>query len=637
MNQSELVTKSLLKAFGDKSKQIFKRQPYIFEGESGNALVIKTDLTYGASGCDILQVELSGITGDPSSDEYAVKSGVYFNAKESAALDYCYTANSGSDRIKCVVLARSEEDPQGCCNIIILLEHYIKYLAIDLLASKEGVIYSNDHILDVVSTTVSSLQEDEPNTYIEVYNDSADAIYDTESSGEIVTTATYEPSFTIVESNSSEKSYPQEDRFDTIQHSQDSKALDHDLLFEYDYNTTLPSGEETTVGRLGRKLTLPIPELISGGLTDNGLRSVNVRNGLVVGGSKNISIPQATELVIGGVKLGTDRTYPIGKKVWVQLDGDGNAFVDLSEEDRHRGKLYEDEFQGDNIGNFEGNIYQHIGETTEDFVNGYFYKCVKSGYSITRQDSNTPYTMDTIAGLKLEQFIIDKEWPLDPSLGFDIYVDPIYYNQLASESEEDPDTHETVYTKTFLDIDQFYIKNTGTDIGYQVTKEELYSGVGISIRPEYQTELLHNYTVSSLNFSFEVSTSSWRWRQWDVQPRGGAGGCGCARIEEPEIDALFQTYVDNITVDETSISGEVNDTVVVTATLTPSGADDTTVTWVSADPNVAFVPAQGNPVTVVLTGEGETSIRVSAVNHPLEEPVYTEISVIVSNALNTLI
>ena len=78
---------------------------------------------------------------------------------------------------------------------------------------------------------------------------------------------------------------------------------------------------------------------------------------------------------------------------------------------------------------------------------------------------------------------------------------------------------------------------------------------------------------------------------------GGAGGGGTSEVK-----------VTGISVSPTTMILKVGDTATITATISPSNAENKAITWITSDAKVAKVDARGN-VTAVSTGEARITAK----------------------------
>lgn len=633
MNEEEkLVTKSLLTAFGERCKKYFKENPIILEKTSGNWIYIQTKIPYAdiEAGFSQAYIEIKGDSFDLN-NKYYLDSNFFINTNS-----YSYTFGSGINLGDCiitdVVLAKNEETSNVIFYLKLNTGINISTCSIDFLAVRDSNILfrSVEEIGSLVSVT-------EPLNYVQLCLDSLNPVFPSNIIGNILNQPHEDTQFTVVETKNSQgeiidsKSYTRGSIFDLIFRATEATKLSHNLSFKYDFEAE-PLGPDSDPVEIGNPklesnnvVTIPIPSILANGFDseENWINRVKTVNGVVVDGEYNDNIDLATINTIGGIKLGTSKNYASGDKVFVQLDSAGQAFIDKAEfdVDKHRDDLNKETYQQNKI-NFYGQIWQHIGETTTDFVNGYFYKCVKTGYNIEAVVSSSPYAIGTQLGTKLENYVYSTGSTLDLEKEFKLYVAPEDYPQEKTVEEETQDVLITELT-TFKLINTDNPNNILT-----LSKEQLKDILDITIKTYdgWDTATTKSVSIDRMVYTFKINASDFGWKQWDVQPRTIQTGGDFEYITNQEIDYLFEDHAVGLIVSPNVFKGQTYTVYNITCSITPSTVDDQRVNATIDNTNVAIISKNyGNTFDLILTGQaGETTtITFVSVENPNVTQTYT--------------
>lgn len=249
----------------------------------------------------------------------------------------------------------------------------------------------------------------------------------------------------------------------------------------------------------GNTIRLPKPPAPAGA-ADSGesfYTQVKVKDGIVIEGNTKVEVPIATNTTIGGFKLGT-----VEGQTQVHLSEDGIPYVELPTSLEHRGDL-----NNINATDKAEEIFQHTGPTG-DYVNGYFYKSEKSGFSV---------------GVQLEYFLlssnsIERLAEHFKTAGFDINSQ--WTIQVGSDTLASVNTADEVNSFTF------HVGNKGKSVS-----KVLLNQMGIYLHWE-------GTKPSSISESFYITSSTYSWQQQSVQPVLTLSGEDADLITEEEIENL---------------------------------------------------------------------------------------------------
>lgn len=526
--------------------------------------------------------------------------------------------NLGTETIQAMVLVK-ESSNKTSIYLQLPADRYPRDLIVDVIACmEENLLFSVVEDIDFEASL------SEPTTYEQIATSVSTLPFSRAAIGSIIVQLQEATQFTIIEDQStsngvttvtSSKSYPEYSTFAKIFEATQADKLSHGLTFQYDWENPIKSTDSAvaiTNGTFtqGAVVKIPIPDLLRGGAsTEEGTWAtrVQVENGIVTAVDSTSGINLATTSAIGGIRLMDDSTSSIGDKVPVQLDSYGQAFIDKAyfDQDKHRDDLNKPDYQGDNINKFINNIWQHTGTTTGDFVNGYFYKCTKTAFTVSYDTSNSPYSVGTQIGTKLENYVYDNGLTLDLTKPFRLYVDT-YPTQKSVISG---DTTTNVNVK-ISELDEFKLVNLNSQsapVGTPLvmTKAQLSEILDITIKTTdgWDTALTKDYPQSVMTLPFTLNSTSYAWKQWDVQPRTGIGSA-LEFITNDEIDYLFDVHVNSLSInDDDELDLSVGDTYTLEVTVSPADADNQMVTWSSSDPSA---------VSVVKTSPTEAEVTVGS-------------------------
>lgn len=463
--------------------------------------------------------------------------------------------NLGTETIQAMVLVK-ESDNKTSIYLQLPADRCPRDLIVDVVACmEENLLFSVVEDIDFEASL------SEPTTYEQISTSVSTLPFSRAAIGSIIVQLQEATQFTIIEDQStsngvttvtSSKSYPEYSTFTKIFEATQADKLSHGLTFQYDWENPIKSTDSAvaiTNGTFtqGAVVKIPIPDLLRGGAsTEEGTWAtrVQVENGIVTAVDSTSGINLATTSAIGGIRLMDDSTSSIGDKVPIQLDSYGQAFIDKAyfDQDKHRDDLNKPDYQGDNINKFINNIWQHTGTTTGDFVNGYFYKCTKTAFTVSYDTSNSPYSVGTQIGTKLENYVYDSGLTLDLTKPFRLYVDT-YPTQKSVTSGTPPIT--TNVNVKISELDEFKLVNLNSQsapVGTPLvmTKAQLSEILDITIKTTdgWDTALTKDYPQSVMTLPFTLNSTSYAWKQWDVQPRTGIGSA-IQFITEDQIKYLF--------------------------------------------------------------------------------------------------
>lgn len=216
------------------------------------------------------------------------------------------------------------------------------------------------------------------------------------------------------------------------------------------------------------------------------------------------NIPLATTTKRGGMKLygSEDPGY---NNFPVQLSNEkAYVHVPLGDMDIHR---YKDLLTVPNPK--VGDIVQYIGNTTEEYVNGYFYQYWPTDFTTSINGERWMLTTSsTAASAAIREYNKSINYTLRPNVNIVISLLP--YEDSESDSDEEteiPFTNDTLFRVT---QQQFSV---------DITLSEFSSNFGISLKPAYST----SYTVGEEDLytvvvSWNSAGSGGEWIQKNVQP-----------------------------------------------------------------------------------------------------------------------
>lgn len=244
---------------------------------------------------------------------------------------------------------------------------------------------------------------------------------------------------------------------------------------------------------------LPKPPTTAGAADsgDSFYTQVKVKDGIVIEGSTKVEVPKATSTTIGGFKLGT-----VEGQTQVRLSEDGIPYVELPTSLEHRGDL-----NNINAADKAGEIFQHTGPTG-DYVNGYFYKSQNSGFGFTTQltyFATSTHSADKVAALFGQAVDLTKPWILSADS-----------QKLASASNAD-------------EVSRFSLKH---DHGSYILSKAQLNEMGIFLQSWGNTK------PSSISETFYITSSTYSWQQYNVQPILTLSGEDADLITEEEIENL---------------------------------------------------------------------------------------------------
>ena len=606
IQQQELVTKGLLQAFGTKCKKMFKLNPiHSYNDLNFEWIKIETSLLYNDSiqGFDDLYINIQGVTSEFNNNiKKVINSNFYIRANSNKVIQFAQGINLGTETIAALVLVKEPGSSKLSIYLHLPENRFAQDIIIDVIAcSDENLLFS------VVEGIDYEANLPEPTTYEQISTSASTLPFTKTAIGTITVQLQEATAFTVIEDKAtsngitittSSKSYPEHSTFSKIFEAVQADRLSHELTFQYDWDNPIDSDDAAvtiTNGTFtsGSVVKIPIPDLLKGGVSTEGntwATRVQVKKGIVTAIDSTGGINLATTASIGGIRLMNDTKTSVGDKVPVLLDSYGQAFVDKNyfNQENHRDDLNKPEYSV-NINHYVNNIWQHIGSTTSKFINGYFYKCTKTSYTIKYDENNSPYLIGSQTGTKLEKYIYDNGLQLDLSKRFLLFV-------LSRDFIPSTQINDTKYYVKISDVNTFYLANIdkegNVDFAKKIklTKEQLQDVLDISIKTSdgWDTALVKDHDVSIMQIEFELNSSNYTWKQWDVQPRTGIGNA-IQYVSNSEIDYLFETHVTSIALSEEELELSVGDSHTLFVTINPSDASNRMVSWTSSNPSVISI------------------------------------------------
>lgn len=615
IQQQELVTKGLLQAFGTKCKKMFKLNPiHSYNDLNFEWIKIETSLLYNDSvqGFDDLYINIQGVTSEFNNNiKKVINSNFYIRANSNKVIQFAQGINLGTETIAALVLVKEPGSSKLSIYLHLPENRFAQDIIIDVIAcSDENLLFS------VVEGIDYEANLPEPTTYEQISTSASTLPFTKTAIGTITVQLQEATAFTVIEDKTtsngitittSSKSYPEHSTFSKIFEAVQADRLSHELTFQYDWDNPIDSDDAAvtiTNGTFtsGSVVKIPIPDLLKGGISTEGntwATRVQVKKGIVTAIDSTGGINLATTASIGGIRLMNDTKTSVGDKVPVLLDSYGQAFIDKNyfNQENHRDDLNKPEYSA-NINHYVNNIWQHIGSTTSKFINGYFYKCTKTAFTVQYDTTNSPYSIGTRIGTKLENYIYDNGLALDLTKPFKLYVDTYPPQNIVNG--------QNVNVK-ISELNEFKLVNTdnsGTPTGYVLvmTKYELSEILDIAIKTSdgWDTALVKDYPISIMTLPFTLNSTNYMWKQWDVQPRTGIGSA-IQYISNSEIDYLFETHVTSIALSEEKLELVVGDSHTLFVTINPSDASNRMVSWTSSNPSV---------ISIVKTAPDEAEITV---------------------------
>lgn len=613
--QQELVTKGLLQAFGTKCKKMFKLNPiHSYNDLNFEWIKIETSLLYNDSiqGFDDLYINIQGVTSEfNNSIKKVINSNFYIRANSNKVIQFAQGINLGTETINALVLIKEPGSSKLSIYLHLPENRFAQDIIIDVIAcSDEDLLFSVVEGIDYESNLP------EPTTYEQISTSASTLPFTKTAIGTITVQLQEATAFTVIEDKAtsngitittSSKSYPEHSTFSKIFEAVQADRLSHGLTFQYDWENPIDSNDAAvtiTNGTFtsGSVVKIPIPDLLKGGISteeNTWATRVQVKKGIVTAIDPTSGINLATTASIGGIRLMNDTKTSVGDKVPVLLDSYGQAFIDKNyfNQENHRDDLNKPEYSV-NINHYVNNIWQHIGSTTSKFINGYFYKCTKTAFTVQYDTTSSPYSIGTQIGTKLENYIYDNGLVLDLTKPFKLYVDT-YPSQNTVNGN-------AVNVK-ISELNEFKLVNTdssGTPTGHVLvmTKYELSEILDIAIKTSdgWDTALVKDYPISIMTLPFTLNSTNYAWKQWDVQPRTGIGNA-IQYVSNSEIDYLFETHVTSIALSEEELELSVGDSHTLFVTINPNDASNRMVSWTSSNPSV---------ISIVKTAQDEAEITV---------------------------
>ena len=195
---------------------------------------------------------------------------------------------------------------------------------------------------------------------------------------------------------------------------------------------------------------------------------------------------------------------------------------------------------------------------------------------------------------------------LDLTKPFRLYVDT--YPTQKSVTSGTPSVTTNVNVK-ISELDEFKLVNLNSQsapVGTPLvmTKAQLSEILDITIKTTdgWDTALTKDYPQSVMTLPFTLNSTSYAWKQWDVQPRTGIGSV-LEFITNDEIDYLFDVHVSSLSINNDELDLSVGATYTLEVTVNPADADNQMVTWSSSDPSA---------VSVVKTSPTEAEVTVGS-------------------------
>lgn len=566
----KLVTADLLKSFGDKCKLLFSQTPII--GNCTQSIRIPScNLTNRA-----FYIQVEGF----NSDKKQVLFFIQFVSYDKKASGSCITVGEISPTI--INFAEDGDDK----SVWITIENVQCLVSVRLIQYQ----LEENSWKPVYSQGIAFVEDGQENNNPQ--NESW--ISDADDAIGTIKSVSATP-FIIKGANSCDYTYPTITTFDSIWQAHQSSGFDKNKTITYG-----DSSEDTVTDFTGDVIKLPLPgktklQMDGQNLDTNGnYVMLCVRDGEIEGCQKS-SINVATTSEIGGIKISDDSANQNGA---VYLNDYGYAYVNVPSS-----------IQADLTAVFaetkQGQIFQHIGSTTDDLVNGYFYKSTdnNSTYTYKTTQYNGFYTFASNVSNNLNQLVTDQKISLPNGFKcFKLWVNPTGVTKVG-------------------DLTSFLLTAHGTQesntTSLELTLDELKQ-LGVSLDPDVaangftqssETRVYNTITYSN-PLTFNKDAVKYEWVQWDTQPSVIATNDEFYIISHQDIDNMM-TPVESVSLSATELTVTQNTSKTLTATVTPNGAN-TAITWSVDNPAIVTIsPITGPTITVSYVSDGEAVVTAT--------------------------
>lgn len=630
-NPERPVTKEFLAAFGDRCKQMFRYNPqYLTSSQSsGDWLYIKTDLKYNLGEFDSIYIGVNGVCN--YTDNEVVYSTFQAKTNQAGVLNYSVGINFGNGLIQYVIFFKEDD------NLTIAMQLPQDYLwsesVVDCFFYKEEQLLHPEIVVSYNSSVPSvSAQSDYEQIYIQ--GTIIPSSFSKTPIGEILVKSESNTQFYVIKDDltidpTAYDSYPQVDRFDSIYKAKEADRLSRDKYVQYDWNTIISDGDSPVViGDLEDDVIyLPLPNILPSNTYDTDgdyetLNSFIIQNGIIVDAAYDeYQIPLASDK-IGGIKIGNQSQTCNGRQIFVQLDSNGQAFVDS---ENFEGPVYHADLNQieytENIANHEGELIQHIGKTNENVTYGYYYKCIRTTGGAQYNSANTIYSIGQDFSTKLYEYLQDNNVSLNFSYNVRISSNPSPYTEIVIDGG-------TTRYKTLSEVNAFTISNVdaygnliGTPININKSELEPLFDVTINLEGDLGSALVKdNQRALIIDITVQYPYS---WKQTNVQPAADVSQL-LNRITDEQIDYLFETHAESITMSSSAISGDKLDQISISATISPDDVTHNEVIWSTDSTNIIVyekdIDGTRHDAEVIITNNAEYDaqyvIKCSSVSEP---------------------
>lgn len=335
LNPKKLVTKEFLAAFGDKCKELFAPNPtHTISEDNVKWIDIKTTLSYGSAegGFDELFLNLKCVD-EADVVKKAVESNIYAQSAESGIITFASGLNIGLSGINAVVFYNDHDK----LNIALQLAGETKDCFVSIVACKGEKLVPSLNIITSVELVDDVEEPDFGYKQICVSPDSKP--FEDSPIGLIYNQVTASTEFQIATDIDENEEYvttpySRNTLFTRILDATRADKLSHGLSVTYDYqNDPVEEGYDRPVGNLSENLlTLPLPDVLPYiSAADGTYSGVVVSNHKITGVNNSGGISKATTVSLGGIKLGSDKTFADGDYIYLKLKEDGTAFIDKNE------------------------------------------------------------------------------------------------------------------------------------------------------------------------------------------------------------------------------------------------------------------------------------------------------------------
>lgn len=277
--------------------------------------------------------------------------------------------------------------------------------------------------------------------------------------------------------------------------SDDTIYVDGNPIIDYITNTP-------QIFPIATKSNLGVVQIGDGLEISNGLLSCN--------GAK-----PATETTCGTIKVGFQEQ---NKSKAVKLDTYGNAYVDIEGLDIHRFDTLTDEHDAIN---HRGLIIQYIGESDENYTQGYFYKSIPE-WKVTK-DVN-----DIYFSLSVSQAVLGNRFAS-------------YFSGRIWDNTSQPIQGELIDSMTLSYNDGW--KFSSGDYTYAIDESDIqtYLGIKLPANEDNSTD-----TSRSVTFTIQARDTNCKWTRINVQPVSFIGNQDSEIITDADIDEVIAEQVTGI-------------------------------------------------------------------------------------------